>query len=135
MNNDFYSMPPDVMKAADMAINQVDWTKVYKVMDFLDWTWWNLKDVPTQYDLIKRAKELCASCYFECKGDEYHTGTGGIYVDYIEHECWFQVSFVIDRGEGSMDAVRVAQRPPKPLVEVRILAPSPFKEKSNECYD
>ena len=98
-------MPPNIMKAADMAIDQVDWTKVHNVMDHLDWRWAGLGNVPDYYDLRKKARSLCASCYFECRGKEAHTGTGGIHVDYYKEDEWFTVSFVLDRGEGSTEEV------------------------------
>jgi hypothetical protein len=101
MMNDFYSMPPAIMKAADRAIDEMDWTKVHKVMEFLNWEWASTKDVPEIWDLRHQARHLCAHCYYECKEDEdeYHTGTGGIHVDYFKKDQWFTISFVVERGE------------------------------------
>ena len=100
--NDFYSMPPAIMKAADAAIDEVDWNKVQRVMEFLDWTWATTEGcVPELVQLRQSARNLCASAYYQCKEsqDEIHTGSGGIYVDFYKKDQWFTVSFVLERGE------------------------------------
>ena len=109
---DFYDMPRHIMIAADRAIDFMDWTRIQKVMEFLDWKWARSNGVPELYELRESARDLCAHAYWSAQreGGEGHTGTGGIYVAYYEADQWFTVSFVLERGEAEAHTTEIPKK-------------------------
>lgn len=67
-------------------LDHFDFNKVQKVMEHLDWTWFQIGDeVPTVSDIRKKARELlreCADKLLDNPDDnfpDFVVGTGGLY--------------------------------------------------------
>lgn len=69
-------------KLIDGILENFDFDKVKKVMDFLDWTWATLPEpnsVPTHYQLINSARKKLEEVYdksMEKKDDSYYYSGG-----------------------------------------------------------
>lgn len=91
------------MQSADEQINDIidifDFAKVEKVMHFLNWKWRG--EMPTQYDMRKKARELLKSCY--SKNHEF-CGTGGFTarmykISDVKDDVRFELSFYIETAD------------------------------------
>jgi hypothetical protein len=80
-------------------LDEFDFDKVHKVMEFLDWTWFkddmqSPAEVPTKGDLRKQARRLMNNCI---KHEECSTGTGGFYVRKSTYDGvpYYELQFVV----------------------------------------
>ena len=85
-----------------------DFERVKKVMDFLEWKWASLNDVPEIWDLRKCARNLltivCEGVMSKAKNNpdetaEYYTATGGFHAEATiypdESKVYLKIFFVI----------------------------------------
>jgi len=83
----------------DEIMDNFDFNKVARVMDFLEWKWW-IKEyrVPTEPEIRKdvRSKLSKAYDYGEGRGLKYETKTGGFTYTYDPLYTELQLSFELD---------------------------------------
>lgn len=87
-------------------LDHFDFAKVQKVMEFMDWTWYDTDGVPSISDIRKKAREmlrLCADKLLDNPEDafpDYATGTGGLYAKaYRDAEngiAYFRLYFAVE---------------------------------------
>lgn len=75
-------------------LDEFDFTKVQKVMEFLDWTWFDSDGVPTLGQLRKRSRYLMKCCIGH---DKFTTATGGFHVRKETYDGipYYQLQFVV----------------------------------------
>lgn len=101
-DNRYYTLPQNIHMAADYALDQIDWSRVQRVMEFLDWKWaTNGGHVPVQLELRERARMLCVDAYYGSlkEESEYFISTGGLLVRCDAAENWFRISFELEHGD------------------------------------
>ena len=70
----------------DDIMDNFDFGRVAKCMESLDWKWMSVPEgVPQEYDIRKSARKLMKSVPDVLIKDNYHTGSGGLYV-----EAWYE---------------------------------------------
>jgi hypothetical protein len=79
------------------VVSNVDWNKVAKTMESLDWIWYSTGNItPTQGDLMKAAMKYSVEALTKSKeSGEYTTGSGGIYAaayDGKRLKVWFELT-------------------------------------------
>lgn len=86
------------------CVDYTDFNKVARVMEFLDWKWFDV-GVPLEGQLRQKARELATRAYEggEETQEEYVTGTGGIFASYHprhkELKVWFELAGWTEEGE------------------------------------
>lgn len=81
--------------------NNFDFDKVYKVMQALDWKWFDSDEVPTHGRLVNTSSDLLRSCYSEAVrayGQQYTLmSTGGFtaIARRFESEIYLELSFTV----------------------------------------
>jgi hypothetical protein len=80
-------------------LDEFDFDKVHKVMEFLDWTWFkddmqSPAEVPTKGDLRKQARRLMNNCI---EHEECSTGTKGFHVRKSTYDGvpYYELQFVV----------------------------------------
>ena len=63
-------------------LNSVDFGRIHKVMEFLNWTWFNSEDVPTYAELVLTVREMV----IKSLEDECSIDSCGFYVEYFRDE-------------------------------------------------
>ena len=102
MMRDFYELPDNIQKAADYALDNIDWHRVQRGMEFLDWKWATTGGyVPVALELRDRARSLCTDAYYLSlrEGGEGSCATGGILARCNAAENWFRVAFELENGD------------------------------------
>lgn len=75
----------DEQKVVNEMITEIlgsfDFATVRRVMDYMEWQWYQERDVPTIYAMMKRAEEQLLQAYHVWKQDGLPTevGSGGFY--------------------------------------------------------
>ena len=93
----------NIRNEVEDILDEFDFYKVKKVMDFLEWKWYGTDGVPTIGDLRKRARQLILTGIRELLENdninEVSTGSGGIYAkvsDDKDHpKVYIELKFVI----------------------------------------
>lgn len=88
------------------AMDAFEAGKVAKVMDTLDWKWYNLESPPDEYEIRQKARQLLEDCVeraYRRPNEDNYLGSGGIetyahYYDDID-AIELHVKFVITTGE------------------------------------
>jgi hypothetical protein len=80
-------------------LDEFDFDKVHKVMEFLEWTWYkdgvqSPPEVPTKGELRKKARYLMNTCI---EHEECSTGTGGFHVRKSTYDGvpYYELQFVV----------------------------------------
>jgi hypothetical protein len=78
-------------------VSEVDWCKVVKAMECLDWTWYSTGNTtPTHGDLMKAAMKFAVEALTKSKeSGEYTVGSGGVYATAYEGnklKVWFELT-------------------------------------------
>ena len=83
----------------DEVAQQIDWDKIRKTMEFLDWKWVSVDEI-TVYDLIKTGKRLCKDAYDRAIKDNTTcvVSTGGFCAFYNPYNSELELSFVLEIG-------------------------------------
>lgn len=83
----------------DEVAQQIDWEKIRKTMEFLDWKWVSVDEI-TVYDLIKTGEQLCKEAYDMSIKDNttYEVSTGGFYAFYNPYNSELELYFVLESG-------------------------------------
>lgn len=83
----------------DNMMDEFDFPRVYRVMSYLNWQWFNAEDgVPTIGEMRRLVRKLMRDAYNDCiryERDEYTIGTGGFEVSYNHEHDFFDVKFVV----------------------------------------
>jgi len=91
-------MSNHLQKHIDEVMDEFNFGKVQKVMDFLGWQWAGAEEgVPREAELRKQVRDLMDICYqqsFTHKRD-WNTGTGGFNVRYYYEVDVFEVDFCL----------------------------------------
>ena len=84
----------------DEVAQQIDWEKIRKTMEFLEWTWISVEEI-TVYDLIKQGEFLCKEAYaYGIKRNmRYTVGTGGFTATYNPEDNYLMLQFVLEEGD------------------------------------
>jgi hypothetical protein len=87
----------EIEQIAFEVVSEVDWHRVVKTMNHLDWTWYSTGDlIPTQGDLIKAAMKYSVEALTKSKeSGEYTIGSGGVYATAYEGnklKVWFELT-------------------------------------------
>ena len=90
----------NLQKHTDEVMDEFDFGKVQKTMEFLGWEWARAEEgVPTNGELRRQVRDLMAQAYdYATKsGEDYKVGTGGFDVRYFYDDDFFQVEFVLSQ--------------------------------------
>ena len=82
----------------DEVMDEFDFAKVQKTMEFLGWEWAGAEEgVPREAELRKQVRVLMENCYQQSQryGNDWSTGTGGFNVKYHFDEDFFEVDFCL----------------------------------------
>lgn len=92
----------ETRKSIDEVLDCMDFEKIKKVMDFLNWTWWNTDGVPEIYELRIHARELLTRIAKEIMNSDKNNcaiSCGGFRADVERDEddskLYFHLSFVL----------------------------------------
>mgnify|MGYP007100172567 CR=1 FL=1 len=85
-------------------LDNFDFIRINKVMDYLNWKWASIGEVPNIEQLKKHAKKYLEQAYDEVllnKFKNYETGSGGFLVEVIYDEnlskvIWLRLQFVLN---------------------------------------
>ena len=99
--------PPTREGAIQEILAEFDFAKMSRVMEFLDWKWYNLDRIPTVGDLRNEAKDQLERAFKyldDKKYDKYgwrenNTGTGGFDIWVCEHKdgrIFAHLKFVVE---------------------------------------
>ena len=82
----------------DEVAQQIDWEKIRKTMEFLEWTW--AYEEVTTYTLIKTGKQLCKEAYDDAVKDNTtcEISTGGFHAFYNSYNNELNLYFVLESG-------------------------------------
>lgn len=68
-------------KQVEELLDEFDFGKVKKVMDFLEWTYFDTKDTEVSIEELRRCARYLLECAVKAPdSDEYYTSTGGFEV-------------------------------------------------------
>ena len=82
----------------DEVMDEFDFSKVQKVMEFLGWKWASAEEgVPREAELRKKVRRLMETCYRDSvnHGRDWSMGTGGFIVKYYYEDDFFEVDFCL----------------------------------------
>ena len=82
----------------DEVMDEFDFSKVQKVMEFLRWEWASAEEgVPREAELRKKVRFLMEQCYQQSLKyqKDWGTGTGGFNVRYFYDDAFFEVDFCL----------------------------------------
>jgi len=106
----------DLEKAFERAIENFDWKKVQKVMEFLKWNW-GKKDTPSIEEMQKTVRQLfidAIRCAFESRSEGGTAGTGGFEVKVETYEdenkklqSFVKIRFVIEDWDEDTEYVEI----------------------------
>jgi uncharacterized protein (DUF305 family) len=87
----------EISQIAFDVVSEVDWNKVVKTMEHLDWTWYSTGNItPTQGDLMKAAMKYSVEALTKSKeSGEFTIGSGGVYATAYEGKklkVWFELT-------------------------------------------
>lgn len=88
-----------LMECVENAIDDFDFEKVSKVMQFLNWQWATTKGVPTQEDMSEMVRSLSESAYerLNSTGEEmYRASSGGFVVEVSVYDDGESPSYFVD---------------------------------------
>jgi len=85
-------------KRIDEVLSQIDFCKIKKVMEFLDWSYYN-DDSNNIYGLVKTAKRLLENCWenYEKEKKDYEVSTGGFKAR-VYKDGYLSLHFILDSG-------------------------------------
>ena len=88
----------DFEQLFEEVAEQVDWAKIEKTMNLLNWTWYNQEI--NIYSLIKTAKNRCMDAYKEGveNNSMYESASGGFHAFYNPKHNELSLYFVISSG-------------------------------------
>ncbi len=93
-------------KAISEIIENFNFERVHKVMEFLNWTWWDSENVPTIGGLVLSAQSRLSETFDRCNSlkENTTTGSGGFFVraEYNEKEggCdYLKLTFQLNEWE------------------------------------
>ena len=96
------TLDEETRKSIDEVLDCMDFEKIKKVMDFLNWTWWNTDGVPEIYELRIFAREQLTRVAKEIMNSDknnYAISCGGFRADVERDEedskLYFHLSFVL----------------------------------------
>ena len=84
-------------------LDEFDFAKVKKVMDCLEWTYYNSEDTTVSIEELRRmARYLLESAYNSEDKDHYLTSSGGFYVDRYMYpgdmKKYLELKFIVTSG-------------------------------------
>ena len=80
------------------ALGWFDFSKVYRVMNFLDWKWAGSSDTPTQYEMIEAVEELFERAVEYFKDTSSRVQSGGFSVK-IWKSGNVEIEFVVESSK------------------------------------
>jgi hypothetical protein len=81
------------------ALNRFNFAKIYSVMEFLDWCWYDENHSPTQEQMIESVKERFESALKNLKASELSiSGSGGFFVELFKSGK-VRIQFIVDESE------------------------------------
>ena len=87
MTNTPKQLPAHIQLKVDEIMDNFDFEQVNKVMNFLNWTWWDTNGEPPDIPMLRAtAREMLITAYWgaqKSKGDSYGESTGGFSVRYF----------------------------------------------------
>jgi hypothetical protein len=82
------------------VVNNFDFSKVYQVMNILDWTWYDSGETPSQSKLIEGATQVFESALNKFSknknNEEIRMGSGGFYVSIFSITEIVVLEFVVE---------------------------------------
>jgi hypothetical protein len=104
MMDKFYTMPIDMIASAENAMDEIDWHRIHRVMEFVEWTWVTSGGHTPEPTEMKRAvRELCYHAYKAAIGETGRTYSGGFQVLCDPEDKAFEINFILERGESWED--------------------------------
>jgi len=79
------------------ALERFDFSKVYNVMKYLDWTWCGEKTPPYLIQMIATVKELFRIAMEDFNGSEIWVSTGGFTVN-ISENGKVRIQFIVEES-------------------------------------
>ena len=98
-----YMTELEIYKLAVDVCKHLDYNKIYKVMDLLEWEWYGV-GVPTETDVFDTAVRLSVdaiNCSLEASSGVGGISTGGLHAvaEMYEGEMTLKVSFILDEWD------------------------------------
>ena len=97
----------------DEVMDEFDFGKVQKVMEFLNWRWVGADEgVPREAELRKKVRELMSYTYNQGRDfqKDWLTATGGFRVEYHYEWDFFEVGFYVTQW--STEYLTASEEPP-----------------------